>query len=261
MLKKTKLSSLKDRIAAVEHTLATVEQVTAIKQDKLTDIVERLTDSEKALDDDFSVKRMTLQKEYAEYEISLEKEVSGTKAELNRLEIERQGYQEVDKVAEAESIKLRASIKQQQDYLDAIKVKSEHHTKLIEKSVEQEKQLKASITAKSVELEQVTDSVQKAHEAAWTTIETIKKETVIATDALIIPLENAKSELKKVKTEVNEQKRILMDAKDAFIARETDISQRENALIVKTRAFNKEFRDFEEQRHHFNATLQLNGYK
>lgn len=255
-----KLSSLKDRLAEAHHELGTILVVTDVRRRQLEDILKKIKESQTSIDDDYSEKRLALQRKLVNYQTEQEKKLEKLKSSITDLEA---------KQAEATS-QVMESNKESATILEQVtKQKSELY----------------SLTRDAQAAQEGLNELRARKISTVNEINVLETRKIALEDSLITETAEVQSAIRKLRQDYETEKQRIEEVsafnktelnslKAAVIAENTkanqarseneriqaDLIQRENALIVKTRALAKEQSDFATQKRRFDSTLQLHGY-
>jgi chromosome segregation ATPase len=252
-----KLKPLKLRIVEAQKELDVILETTKAKQPFLDAILGKIKVAEKKLDDNFSHKELELQKVHLkraeelelagdkiavhlneladrqqiaiEKTVELEQKLRDLKVYIiNSERILRNNTQETARL-KADSLRLRAEITTTNNFLNDLKSQK--------KTLEDEISAKVAENNSVVYDMQTTFSEQKNH--------------------LDFQIEDAKTELRELQQSIQLYTNKKVELDEEYKQKNIDLVQRENALIIKTRALAKDRAEFETETRRWNYVKPL----
>lgn len=244
-MSKSNLTNLKSETLQAQKELDIILKVTNNKQSILDDLLLRIGIAQKSLEDGFSEEKLQLEKNLVSYKKSIMQEMENLNRSRNELNKKYQSLIESYNITENNLERLRLESKKEEDKL--LYLKSVINT--------QEKQL----AEYNAQLSPLKTDIQEAKSLKLTLDKELAEKKTAYKRSLTEMLTEAEKDKTRINKESEKTKEVLMDTKlqleevrikidklqEDYKQKENSLISRENSLVIKTKAFNKDQQDFE----------------
>lgn len=252
-----KVSQFKREVNHLQNEIDTYKRVIKIKKPILDELLVKITDANKELDDNFSHKKLQLERNHSEYRKSILQEVESLKGEIEKLEDRKQSLIKECSLTQASLESLKIQTKEEQDRLIYLQSATNTQEKQLNEYTSQLLPLRTDINDAKAYKFTLDKELADKKTAYKRNLTEMLNEAEKEKSRIIAEGKKAQETLKAVKIKIEEDTAKIELAKKDHKQRENALVARENSLIVKTKAFEKEKQEFDLEQRYFKQELKL----